>query len=109
MNKTICLSVTKKCNKFSSQLVLKLNSQLDLLAFEAYKSYYHVGNLDTDNKTIDWVLQAPWWYGHGLELSVAMNNDGTVVEVHRSSSLVHLCYNPLYVLHRWYEMPLSHT
>ena len=56
-----------------------------------YKSYCRVGNLDTGNKEIHWVQHVPQPYGNGLELSVAMNNDGTVVEVHRTSSL-HLCY-----------------
>ena len=52
-------------------------------AYGFYKSYYRVGTLNTEQKRIDWVTEVPYFYGKGLELSVAMNNDGTVIEVHR--------------------------
>ena len=58
-------------------------------AYGFYKSYYRVGTLNTEHKRIEWAKEAQL-YGSGLELSVAMNNDGTVIEVHRSPFLFRL-------------------
>ena len=52
----------------------------------AYRSYYRVGSIDTEHKEINWANEAQS-YGFGQELSVAMNGDGTVIEVHRSPSI----------------------
>ena len=51
-----------------------------------YRSYYHVGTIDTEHKKIKWAKEAQS-YGSGQEHSVAMNDDGTVIEVHRSPSV----------------------
>ena len=58
-------------------------------AYGFYKSYYRVGTLKTEDKRIEWAKEAQL-YGSGQELSVAMNNDGTVIEVHRSPFLFRL-------------------
>ena len=58
-------------------------------AYGFYKSYYRVGTLDTEHKRIEWVKEAQL-YGSGTELSVAMKDDGTVIEVHRSALLFRL-------------------
>ena len=50
-------------------------------AYGCYKSYYRVGTLNTEHKRIKWVKEAQL-YGYGQELSVAMKDDGTVIEVH---------------------------
>ena len=58
-------------------------------AYGFYKSYYRVGTLDTEHKIIEWAKEAQL-YGSGLELSVAMKDDGTILEVHRSPFLFRL-------------------
>ena len=58
-------------------------------AYGFYKSYYRVGTLDTEHKKIKWVREAQL-YGSRLELSVAMKDDGTILEVHRSALLFRL-------------------
>ena len=58
-------------------------------AYGFHKSYYRVGTLNTEHKRIEWASEAQF-YGFGQELSVAMNNDGTVIEVHRSPFLFRL-------------------
>ena len=51
-----------------------------------YKSYYRVGSIDAEHKKINWANEAQL-YGFGQELSVAMNDDGTIIEVHRTPSI----------------------
>ena len=58
-------------------------------AYGFYKSYYRVGTLNTDDKRIEWAKEAQL-YGSGTELSVAMKDDGTILEVHRSALLFRL-------------------
>ena len=49
-----------------------------------YKTYYCLGIVNIEHRTIDWtVQQAPYGNG-GQDLSISMNNEGTIIEVHRS-------------------------
>ena len=52
--------------------------------FTTYKTYYCLGIVDFDSKTIRWTVQREPYGSGGQNLSISMNNDGTIVEVHRS-------------------------
>ena len=53
--------------------------------FTTYKTYYCLGIVDFDSKTIRWTVQREPYGSGGQNLSISMNNDGTIVEVHRST------------------------
>ena len=58
--------------------------------FAVHKTYYCLGIVDFESKTINWtVRREPYGIG-GQNLSISMNNDGTIVEVHRSPAGVNI-------------------
>ena len=58
--------------------------------FAIHKTYYCLGIIDSENKTVIWtVRQEPYGNG-GQNLSISMNNDGTIIEVHRSPAGVNI-------------------
>ena len=60
--------------------------------FTTYKTYYCLGIVDSESKTINWtVRREPYGIG-GQNLSISMNNDGSIVEVHRSPAGVNFSH-----------------
>ena len=49
-----------------------------------HKTYYSLGIVNFGRKTITWTVQREAYGIGGQNLSVSMNNDGVIVEVHRS-------------------------
>lgn len=60
--------------------------------------WYHVGTVNTSNKTVDW--GSSHQYDSGRTPAVALNNNGVVVEVHQSDGL---SYN------LWYHVGVVNT
>ena len=57
-----------------------------------YKTYYCLGIIDSDSKTIIWTLRRKPYGNGGQNLSISMNNDGAIVEVHRSPAGVNFTH-----------------
>ena len=57
-----------------------------------YKTYYCLGIVDSDSKTINWTVRRKPFGNGGQNLSISINNDGAIVEVHRSPAGVNFTH-----------------
>ena len=55
--------------------------------FTTYKTYYYLGIVDSESETIIWTVRREPYGNGGQNLSISMNNNGTIVEVHRSTGV----------------------
>ena len=60
--------------------------------FAKYKTYYRLGTINFELKTIDWNDKRITYGNGGQNLSISMNNEGTIVEVHRSPAGVNFSH-----------------